>query len=212
VSAYQEWDSIGIAGDVYMARETHLPCRRTRYTDKSGPDGWWPTPEPAHRVNQIYFEPILYSEAVSSSRIRLCNDCRVEEIQQDGVGARLLARNLKTGESFTVSAEYVVGCDGGRSLARKTIGASLQGDDIVQRVVGRGSDPFVDPRLAPLSFGFRRQRQGTLQELIEQGDCEGDVACAGLNPLADQAVPHRSELVCGLLRPKHLCPLANTAW
>jgi 2-polyprenyl-6-methoxyphenol hydroxylase-like FAD-dependent oxidoreductase len=31
----------------------HIPARENRYSDKSGPDGWWPTPEPPHRVNQI---------------------------------------------------------------------------------------------------------------------------------------------------------------
>jgi len=118
----------------YELTRIHLPCRRTRYTDKSGPDGWWPTPEPAHRVNQIYFEPILYAQAASSERIRIRNDCRVEEIQQDPAGARLLVRNLKTNETFQVEAEYVVGCDGGRSLARRAIGATLSGDEVIQRV------------------------------------------------------------------------------
>jgi 2-polyprenyl-6-methoxyphenol hydroxylase-like FAD-dependent oxidoreductase len=37
----------------------HIPCRRDRYTDRTGPDGWWPTPEPPHRINQIYLEPAL---------------------------------------------------------------------------------------------------------------------------------------------------------
>ena len=27
----------------YELTRIHLPCRRTRYTDRSGPDGWWPT-------------------------------------------------------------------------------------------------------------------------------------------------------------------------
>ena len=37
----------------------HIPCRRDRYSDRSGPDGWWPTPEPPHRINQIYLDPLL---------------------------------------------------------------------------------------------------------------------------------------------------------
>ena len=42
----------------------HIPCRARRATrDKSGPDGWWPTPEPPHRINQIYLEPILFAHA-----------------------------------------------------------------------------------------------------------------------------------------------------
>lgn len=28
-----------------------IPCRARRYMAKDGPDGWWPTPEPPHRVN-----------------------------------------------------------------------------------------------------------------------------------------------------------------
>jgi 2-polyprenyl-6-methoxyphenol hydroxylase-like FAD-dependent oxidoreductase len=31
-----------------------IPCRRDRFTDTSGPDGNWPTPEPPHRINQIF--------------------------------------------------------------------------------------------------------------------------------------------------------------
>ena len=37
----------------------HIPGRNTRLTDHSGPDGDWPTPEPPHRINQRYIEPIL---------------------------------------------------------------------------------------------------------------------------------------------------------
>ncbi|MDB6009295.1 MAG: monooxygenase [Gammaproteobacteria bacterium] len=151
----------------YELTRIHLPCRRTRYTDKSGPDGWWPTPEPAHRVNQIYFEPILYAEAAACERIRILNDCRVEEIRQDTASARLLGRNARTGESFEVTAEYVVGCDGGRSLARKAIGANLHGDDVVQRVQSsfirapRLIDIVTKPN-AWMSYLYTPERAGNL--------------------------------------------------
>ena len=112
----------------------HIPCRRDRYTDTSGPDGDWPTPEPAHRCNQIYFEPILYAQAAAQAGITLLNDCRVESVGQDAKSAWLEAVNLKDGVTFQVRAEYVVGCDGGRSLARKAIGATLSGDEVIQRV------------------------------------------------------------------------------
>lgn len=118
----------------YELTRIHLPCRRTRYTDKSGPDGWWPTPEPAHRVNQIYFEPILYAEASSHPRIQILNDYRVEDIQQNATEVRLLATSLNGEGSLEVRAGYAVGCDGGRSLTRKAIGASLHGDEVIQRV------------------------------------------------------------------------------
>jgi 2-polyprenyl-6-methoxyphenol hydroxylase-like FAD-dependent oxidoreductase len=45
-------------------------------------------------------------------------------------------QNLDSPESqaFTLSAAYMVGCDGGRSMVRKGMGAKLVGDEVVQRV------------------------------------------------------------------------------
>ena len=31
-----------------------IPARRERYTATGGPDTWWPTADPPHRINQIY--------------------------------------------------------------------------------------------------------------------------------------------------------------
>jgi 2-polyprenyl-6-methoxyphenol hydroxylase-like FAD-dependent oxidoreductase len=112
----------------------HIPCRRDRYVDKSGPDGNWATPEPPHRVSQIYFEPVLFAEAIANPRIRILNDTQVECVEQDHTGAHLSSKNSKNGEPLHVSAHFVIGCDGGRSLLRKTIGAKYVGDAVIQRV------------------------------------------------------------------------------
>jgi 2-polyprenyl-6-methoxyphenol hydroxylase-like FAD-dependent oxidoreductase len=112
----------------------HIPCRRDRYTDHSGPDGNWPTPEPPHRVNQIYLEPILFDEARRCSLITLLN--RVEFLwhEQDEQGVTAHARQLDTSEDLQLRARFLVGCEGGRSLVRRAIGARLVGDEVVQRV------------------------------------------------------------------------------
>ena len=63
----------------------HIPCRRDRYTDKSGPDGGWPTPEPPHRINQIYLDPLAGgNEAASHPKVRFLNLTRVRGFTQDG--------------------------------------------------------------------------------------------------------------------------------
>ena len=31
-----------------------IPARNERYTATGGPDTWWPTPEPPHRINQTF--------------------------------------------------------------------------------------------------------------------------------------------------------------
>lgn len=48
-----------------------IPSREDRFTDSSGPDGWWPTPEPPHRINQIYLEPLLLQQAAQHPGITL---------------------------------------------------------------------------------------------------------------------------------------------
>ena len=61
-----------------------IPCRRDRFTDTTGPDGNWPTPEPPHRINQIFLEPILFAHAQSQPRIQILNRTVVEEIEIAG--------------------------------------------------------------------------------------------------------------------------------
>lgn len=111
-----------------------IPCRAERYTDKSGPDGWWPTPEPPHRINQIYLEPVLTRHAAAMPGLTLLNRTEFLGFAQspDGVAATL--RDLERGEERQIGCAYLIGCDGGRSTIRPAIGARFAGDAVVSRV------------------------------------------------------------------------------
>jgi 2-polyprenyl-6-methoxyphenol hydroxylase-like FAD-dependent oxidoreductase len=111
-----------------------IPCRRDRFTRKQGPDCNWPTPEPPHRINQIFLEPILFEHAAAQPRIRIVNRTFAEHIRVEDSCASATLRDLKTGAARRVECRYLVGCDGARSVVRKAIGAGLTGDAIVQRV------------------------------------------------------------------------------
>lgn len=111
-----------------------IPCRRDRYTAEGGPDTWWPTPEPPHRINQIYLEPVLFAFAEATKGLQILNRTRIDDFAQDIDGVRATGVNLDTGETVHVRCEYLVGCDGGRSIVRKKIGARLSGTDVVGRV------------------------------------------------------------------------------
>ncbi len=111
-----------------------IPCRRDRYTATGGPDTWWPTPEPPHRINQIYLEPILFAHASATPGITILNRVRFENLAQDDHVVTAQVRHLDSGEHLTIIAPYLVGCDGGRSEVRRTIGVRLVGDPVVQRV------------------------------------------------------------------------------
>ena len=111
-----------------------IPSRATRYTDKTGPDGWWPTPEPPHRINQIYLEPLLLQHAAAQPNITIINRAQITgHIQSDdGVLATLV--DLNTKQAHSIQCNYLIGCDGGASTVRRAIGARLEGTPVIQSV------------------------------------------------------------------------------
>jgi 2-polyprenyl-6-methoxyphenol hydroxylase-like FAD-dependent oxidoreductase len=111
-----------------------IPCRRDRYTATNGPDTGWPTAEPPHRINQIYMEPVLFAHATGIDGLQILNRTAFEDFSESNDGIVAIVRNLDTGSTSQIHAEFIVGCDGARSLVRKAIGANLQGTPIIQRV------------------------------------------------------------------------------
>lgn len=110
-----------------------IPARGERFTElDDGPDSWWPTPEPPHRMNQTYLEPILVEAAQQEPLIKLRYRAELVGFEQSAMG--VTAQIEVGGVKEVVSASFLVGCDGGRSFVRKTIGASLHGDPVLQRV------------------------------------------------------------------------------
>lgn len=144
-----------------------IPSRRERYRDHSGPDGWWPTPEPPHRVNQIFFEPIFFAHAAKHPNITIFNETRFESAREEDGGVHADLTDLTTGETRQIGCRYMIGCDGGSSAVRKGIGGKLEGDAVIQRVQSTlidapdllgalGSPP------AWMSYNYNPDRAGTV--------------------------------------------------
>src|SRR5215471_5345401 len=110
-----------------------IPCRAERYTATGGPDTWWPTPEPPHRINQMYLEPLLFTHAAATPRIRMLNRTRVVDFVPEESGVLATAENLDTGERFEISALYLIGCDGAHSDVRRKMGVKFSGDVVVMQ-------------------------------------------------------------------------------
>ncbi len=111
-----------------------IPSRAERYGANDGPDALWPTSEPPHRVNQIYFEPILFAHAAAQPRVRMLNRTAFEDFTQDGDGVMAVLRDVDDGKRLSIACRFLIGCDGGKSTVRKRIGASFLGTPVVQRV------------------------------------------------------------------------------
>ena len=92
----------------------------------------WPTPELPHRGNQMLIEPVLRAQAAACDSVNLMLGWQAQAISQDAQHAQVLARQAGDGQLMNLKARYVVGCDGPRSLVRKTCGIrySGQSDDV----------------------------------------------------------------------------------
>ncbi len=121
-----------------------IPCRNDRYTATDGPDTWWPTPEPPHRINQIYLEPVLFAHAKSLPGVTILNRTQITGFQQNESGVTATAADLDGGEDLRISADYLIGADGAHSMVRRSIGASLSGDAVLEH---RQSTYFRAPDL-----------------------------------------------------------------
>lgn len=111
-----------------------IPCRRDRYTETEGPDAWWPTPEPPHRINQIFLEPILLEHTAALPGVTLLNRTQMTGFTQDTDGVDASLVDLDTQATRSIRSRYLVGCDGGSSGVRKQMGAKLEGTAVIQRV------------------------------------------------------------------------------
>jgi 2-polyprenyl-6-methoxyphenol hydroxylase-like FAD-dependent oxidoreductase len=150
-----------------------LPSRAGRVRGEKGADGHWPTAEWGHRINQLHLEPLLFAHAAAQSRIRILNRTQFEELTQDDSGITAVVRDLDGDERLIVRCRYLAGCDGGRSVVRKAIGAELAGIPIYQRVQ---STYFRAPKLKSMLKGepawmylaFNQRRCGTMMTIDGQ--------------------------------------------
>lgn len=90
-------------------------------------------PEPVHRANQMYVEQVLLEEAASRPGITLKFGVQVTDICQDNEGVTLTTVDSNSEPHTSWRASYAVGCDGGRSFVRKTLGISYEGFENLQQ-------------------------------------------------------------------------------
>ena len=117
-----------------------LPSRAGRVRGEKGDDGWWPTPEPPHRVNQFFLEPVLFAHAAAQPRIRILNRTQFEEFTQDADGVTATARSRQRRAhhdhlplSGRLRRRPLDGAPGDRRHARRHAGRSARAVDLFPR-------------------------------------------------------------------------------
>ena len=144
---------------VYLTRWTGHELTRYRLPPSSMArsasgtvDEGWPTPEPQHRICQIYLEPILRQHASTMAELDFRAGWRFESYRDEPDGVSAIIRDLDTGTTEEVRARYLVGAEGARSQVRATMGASFEGNPRVARTLST----FIRcPRLGQLNEAWR---------------------------------------------------------
>jgi 2-polyprenyl-6-methoxyphenol hydroxylase-like FAD-dependent oxidoreductase len=117
-------------------------------------------PEPIHRANQMHVERFLFDYAKTRPNIVMRFGWHVEDFKQDNEGVQLTAVNERGTQEWR--AQYLVGCDGGRSLTRRKLGIKFRGEaGLEQRYFGgRMFSTYVRaPALYRNFLGHRRAWQ-----------------------------------------------------
>ncbi|WP_432937063.1 FAD-dependent monooxygenase [Kribbella sp. CA-253562] len=93
----------------------------------------WPTPEPQHRISQLFLEPILERHASELPGLTIERGTRLVDFEQyaDHVEAVVETAGVRR----TVHCGYVVGCDGAHSAVRRQLGIRYEGVDAIQQFV-----------------------------------------------------------------------------
>lgn len=112
----------------------------------SNPGPWGQTlltPEPIHRANQMYLEPVLRERAERFESTKLCFGWRMTSFVDHGDVVEASIEDVSTGERRKVVCDYLAGCDGANGSIRRQLGF---------RYGGRTSsgDRFYDGRMLSL--------------------------------------------------------------
>jgi 2-polyprenyl-6-methoxyphenol hydroxylase-like FAD-dependent oxidoreductase len=85
-------------------------------------------PEPIHRANQMHVDRLLAEHAATQPHITSRFGWRVDGFTQDADGVTVDATNAETGAAERWRVRYLVGCDGGRSFVRRSLGLRFSGE------------------------------------------------------------------------------------
>jgi 2-polyprenyl-6-methoxyphenol hydroxylase-like FAD-dependent oxidoreductase len=119
-------------------------------------------PEPIHRANQMHVERFLFEHASRRPNIVMRFGWNVDAVAQEPNGVRLQATPEHGGTPEHWHVQYLVGCDGGRSMVRRGLGIKFQGEaGVEQRYFGgRMFSTYVRmPELYRDHLGHRRAWQ-----------------------------------------------------
>jgi 2-polyprenyl-6-methoxyphenol hydroxylase-like FAD-dependent oxidoreductase len=119
--------------NAYELARLKMPSAAEKARAVAGADQLDQFPEPVLRANQMYVEAFLLDQTRKRDGITLRFGWEATEFGQDADGVTLDAVNVSDGRRERWRAQYLIGCDGGRSFVRRTLGIRYAGEDTLQQ-------------------------------------------------------------------------------
>lgn len=107
--------------------DSHL-IARFDHPANGDPDSRSPhSPEGRLWISKPYFDPVLHKHVAGLPTVELRYDSALESFEQHEHGVLATIAHSGTGQKQSVEAEYLVGCDGGRSHVRRALQIKYEG-------------------------------------------------------------------------------------
>ena len=97
-------------------------------------------PEPIHRANQMYVEAFLFDHVKTRSNVSLRYGWQCIGFDDMGDGVDVKIEEIASGKHETLRCGFLVGCDGGESFVRRTLGIRYAGEKNLEQ-------PFLGGRM-----------------------------------------------------------------
>ena len=120
--------------------------------------GSWSTPELPHRCSQMYIERILKRRAREFATNDIRYGWRVAGFRDLGTRVEVDAQPVGGAIATTIACDYLVGCDGARSMVRDALGIRLEGEGTASRDFMGGAMLAAHIRSAELYRVIRGER------------------------------------------------------
>ena len=113
---------------LFVTRMTGYEIARFDHAPNGDPAARSPySPEGRLWISKPYFDPVLHAHAKSLPQVQIRYETSFESFEQSGQSVNAEILDKRTGRKEIIEADYLVGCDGGRSNIRRALDIKYQG-------------------------------------------------------------------------------------
>ena len=113
----------------YELKRLRMPSSAEKMAEVAAQAVTSQVPEPVHRANQMYVEKVLFDRLLATEAVTCRFGTEFLGFDEADSGVTVRVRPAEGGPEETMNCQYLVGCDGARSLVRRQLGILYEGEE-----------------------------------------------------------------------------------